>query len=51
MITAAGGVEIKVSDDLTSAITKAGTGNDLELSVRRGDEQIDVTVTVGSRDA
>jgi S1-C subfamily serine protease len=51
VITSAGGVEIKVSDDLTSAITKAGTGHDLDLSVRRGNEQIDITVTVGSRDA
>ena len=51
VITDAAGVEIKQSDDLTSAINKAGTGNDLDLTVRRGADQIDVTVTVGSRDA
>ena len=51
MITAAAGTEIKSADDLTNAITETGADQDLDLHVRRGADQLDITVTVGSRDA
>ncbi|HEX4981584.1 MAG TPA: trypsin-like peptidase domain-containing protein [Ilumatobacteraceae bacterium] len=51
VITAAAGTDIDSADDLTHAITETGADHDLDLQVRRGDERLDITVTVGSRDA
>ena len=51
VITAAAGTEIKGADDLTNAITETGADQDLALHVRRGDEELDITVTVGTREA
>jgi S1-C subfamily serine protease len=51
VITAAAGNEMESADDLTKAIADTGADHDLDLTIRRGADTLDITVTVGSRDA
>ncbi len=51
VITKVGDTEIKAETDLRDAITQAGVGKQLALTVQRGDQVLHLTATVGSHNA
>jgi S1-C subfamily serine protease len=49
VITAIDGKEVKAAEDVTSAVSSHKPGDEIKVTVRRGDESQEVTVKLGER--